>query len=106
VGRSFRISETTRYTLQAKQTTTAKANKFSITNLVSWGKGQAVHAHNAFGTSSEASSKIFGGPNIFTLSEKQLFVWDTASQSTKRQDMLEIREGPWPFGPPAATPVW
>jgi len=44
--------------------------------------------------------KVFGGPNTLTLSEQQYFVWDTASQSTKPQDMLDIW-GPW-----APWPHW
>ena len=33
-----------------------------------------------------------------TLSEQQYFVWDTATQSTKRQDILEVWEGHGPVG--------
>jgi len=32
-------------------------------------------------------------PKFMTLNEQQCFVWDTASQRTKRQDMLEILGG-------------
>jgi len=32
----------------------------------------------------------FRGANILTLSEQQYFVWDTASQSMEREDMLNI----------------
>jgi len=41
-----------------------------------------------------------GGQNILTLSEQQRFVWDTASQSTKRQNMIKIwgTWSPWPPG--------
>jgi len=39
-----------------------------------------------------------------TLNEQQHFVWDTASQSTKQQDMLEIW-GTWPPWAPLATPM-
>jgi len=38
---------------------------------------------------SVAITKFSEGPNIFTLSEQQHLVWDTASQSTKRQNRLE-----------------
>jgi len=31
-----------------------------------------------------------GGQIFLTLSEQRYVVWDTASQSTKRQEMLEI----------------
>jgi len=34
--------------------------------------------------------KIFWGANLLILSEQQYLVWDTASQSTKWQEMLEI----------------
>jgi len=44
--------------------------------------------------------KILGGPTISTLSDQKHVVCDTASQSTKRHDMLEICEGPWPLCPP------
>ena len=37
--------------------------------------------------------------NILTLSEQQYFVWDTASISTKRQDVLDIW-GAWAICPP------
>jgi len=40
-----------------------------------------------------------GGAKYFYLGKQQYLVWDTASRSTKRQDMLEI----WvhcPFGAP------
>jgi len=36
------------------------------------------------------SPQRWDGPNILTLSELQYLVWDTASRSAKRQDMLEI----------------
>jgi len=48
--------------------------------------------------SSAASPKFWQGSIILTLSKQQHFVWDTASQSTKRQDTLEIL-GPWPSFP-------
>jgi len=38
--------------------------------------------------------------NSLTLSKQQYFVWDTASQSTKLQDMLEIWRGMAPVAPP------
>jgi len=34
--------------------------------------------------------KTFWGANILSSSEQQYFGWDTASQNTKRQDMLDI----------------
>jgi len=37
-----------------------------------------------------ASPKYLGEPNLLTISEQQYFVWDTASQSTKLQCMLNI----------------
>ena len=42
------------------------------------------------GSSSLTSPKFWERPNILTSSEQQYFVWDTASQSTKRQDVLEV----------------
>jgi len=36
------------------------------------------------------SPKLGGGENGVTLSEQLYLVWDTASQSTKWQDMLEM----------------
>jgi len=36
---------------------------------------------------------LWEGSNILTLSEQQYLVWHTVSQSTKRQDMLEISGG-------------
>jgi len=41
----------------------------------------------------------FWGPNRLTISEQQHFVWDTASLSTKWQDMLEIQWGMAPLVP-------
>jgi len=41
-------------------------------------------------TSSVASHNYFGGTILLTLSEQQYFVCDTAPQSAKWQDMLEI----------------
>jgi len=40
---------------------------------------------------------ILGGTNTSTLSKQQYFVWDTASQCTNQQDMLEIWEGMAPL---------
>ena len=42
----------------------------------------------------------FLGGNILTLSEQQYFVWDTTSQCTKRQHMLEIWRQHWSPSPP------
>ena len=39
------------------------------------------------------------------LSVQQYFVWDTAFQSTKRQDMLEIWEGMAPLATPMLSMV-
>jgi len=50
-------------------------------------------------SSGVASSKFWEGPNLLTLSEQQYLVWDTASQSTKRQSMLEIFRGMTPLAP-------
>jgi len=36
------------------------------------------------------SPKFWNEHNILTLNKQQYFVWGTASQNTKRQDMLEI----------------
>jgi len=44
-----------------------------------------------------ASPKFWKRSNILTLSGQQYFVWDIASQSTKRQDILEIFLGEWPL---------
>jgi len=41
---------------------------------------------------SNVASTKFGGVKCFDLSEQQYF-WDTASQSTKRQGMLELLGG-------------
>jgi len=41
--------------------------------------------------------KVLGVANRLTLSEQRYFVWDTAPQSTERQDVLEI----WETWPPA-----
>jgi len=38
--------------------------------------------------SSVVSPKFWETPNIFVLSEQQYFLWDGASLSTKRQEML------------------
>jgi len=43
--------------------------------------------------------KILGGQNLLILSEQQYVVRDTASQSTERQDMLEIGRGTAPLSP-------
>jgi len=48
-----------------------------------------------------ASPRFFGGTNMLTSSEQQYFVWDTACQSTKRQDMQKKFGG---YGPLA--PLW
>ena len=49
--------------------------------------------------------KIFRREQIFwLLSEQQYFVWDSASQSTKWQDMLEIW-WEWPPWPPGYAPM-
>jgi len=47
--------------------------------------------------SSAASPKILGGQIFLTLSEQPYFVRNDATQSTKRQEILEILEGmtPW-----------
>jgi len=45
-----------------------------------------------------ARPRFFEGARIFTLSEQQYFVWDTASQSAKRHDMLAILGGMAPPG--------
>jgi len=46
--------------------------------------------------SSVATQKFFLGPNVLLFSEQRYFVWDNASQSTKRQKMLEIwGRAPW-----------
>jgi len=37
-----------------------------------------------------ASPKFSERANISTLSERKYFVWETTSQSSKQQDMLEI----------------
>ena len=57
--------------------------------------------------SSVASPKFWEGPNILNLNEQHYFVLDTASQSSKRQDMLELEIwGTWPLGPPALRLCW
>jgi len=33
---------------------------------------------------------MFGRPNVLNLDKQLYLVWDTASRSTERQDMLEI----------------
>jgi len=43
-----------------------------------------------FADRSGASPKFWEGPNIFNLREQEYLDWDTASRSTKRQDMLDI----------------
>jgi len=50
--------------------------------------------------SSVSSPKILEGSNILTLRKQQYFVWDTASQSTKRQDLLELWGAMALFPPP------
>jgi len=50
---------------------------------------------------SHSQPKKFG-ENHLTLTEQQYFVWDTSSQSTKWQDILEI-QGAWLPWPPLAT---
>jgi len=47
-----------------------------------------------------ASPKVLGGANLLTLGEQQCFLWDTAFQSTKGQDILAIVAGmaPSPLG--------
>jgi len=60
------------------------------------------HTTVALTISSVASPKYWEVPNVLTLSEQQHFVSDTASQSTKRQVMLEIW-GEW-TPCPAASP--
>jgi len=58
-----------------------------------WDQSQLVAA------SGVASPKFVWGANLLTFSEQHYFVWDTASQSTKWQDMLEIWGGQWsPYG--------
>jgi len=54
---------------------------------------------NLVPSSSEARPNVLG-PSVLTLREQQCFVWDTTSQSTKRQDMLEIW---WVVAP---LPTW
>jgi len=39
-----------------------------------------------------SQTNTLGGAKYCDLSEQQYFVWDTTSQNTKRQDMLEILE--------------
>jgi len=60
---------------------------------------QALHAtsHNSF--NSVASPKLWWGKS-FDFKRATVFVWNTASQSTKWQDMLEILWA-WPLGPPS-----
>ena len=48
--------------------------------------------------------QFFLGPVTLTLSEQQHFVWDNASQSTKRRGILEIWERMAPL-PPLVTPM-
>ena len=55
-------------------------------------------------SSSVAKPNFLGRPNTLKLSEKQYFVPDTASQSTKWQDMLAIWGGMAPLAP-LSTPV-
>jgi len=50
-------------------------------------------------------SKMFRRAKNLTLCELQYFVWDTASQSTKWVDMLNIFGGNCPLGIPLATPT-
>ena len=45
------------------------------------------------GGNGAAGPKTLRGPNLLTLNEQQYFVWDTGSQNTKWQDMLEILTG-------------
>jgi len=50
-------------------------------------------------TSSSVTCPKFGGANTLTLSKQQYFVVDTACQSTKSQNMLEMFGGHGNLGP-------
>ena len=66
----------------------------------SWKRAKLLHIVAASNDedSSVASQKFLGVSNASTFSEQQYFVWDVASQTAKKQDMLEIW-GLWPFWP-------
>ena len=53
-----------------------------------------------FPGSSVARPKRWEGPTLLTSSEQQYLVWDTASRSTKRQDILELLGSHGLFAPP------
>ena len=50
--------------------------------------------------SGAASLRFWEGPIVLTSRKQQYYVWDTASRSTKREDMQEIWGVNGPFGPP------
>jgi len=52
----------------------------------------------ASGTVTQTAQK-FWGQKFLILGEQQYFVWDAASQSTKRLDMLKISGRHGPLGP-------
>ena len=64
----------------------------------------SLHPTRDASVSDAASPKFWEGSNILTLSEQQYLVLDTASWSTKQQDMLEILGGMVIFTP-LATPT-
>ena len=75
---------------------TEKLSKLSLISLsCSW----SFAASNSIFSISGVASPKFRGSKSFDLGEKQYFVWDSASKSTKWIDMLNFL-GSWPPGMP------
>ena len=73
-----------------------KNNKQRAIKAISFAKAESVCAGKFYPWN---IPKFREGPNILTSNEKQYFCLDTASRSTKRQDMLEISGARPPWAP-------
>ena len=78
--------------------------KFLCRNNITLLSYRKCWSHNIKRYRSVATAKVGGRANLLTLSEQQYFVWDTASQGTKWQDMF-WNLGAWLPWPSMATPM-